>query len=109
MPKAINVTISLDQKSLKIWENLPSQSRSAAVRAWLKDLDPITGEKKMETPADTLKKLLATEPSEAKSTKAQRYGRHTKMYNEMGTIIGKASTTYSKPCPTQTSDLTFFA
>ena len=109
MPKAVNVTISLDQKSLKIWEKLPFQERSAAVRTWLKNLEPETGETKPETPADTLKKLLATEPSEAKSTKAQRSGRHTKMFSVTGITTGRASTTYLKLYPTQMSVATSFA
>ena len=108
MPSII-ISVSLDKETAKIWEKIPRQERSVYVRDWLRKLDPVTGEKKPKTSDDMLKKLLAIEPSEAKSTKAQRYGRPTKTFSEMGTITGRASTTSLKLCAIQTSALTFFA
>ena len=105
----IPVMVALDEETYKIWKKLPNQKKSETVREFLRKLDPTTGEKKPQTPTDMIKKLLTTEPSEAKSTKAQRSGRHTKMFSEMGITIGKALTTYSKPCPTQTSAWICFA
>ena len=77
MPKAVNVTISLDKETLKIWEKLPFQDRSAAVRSWLKTINPKTGEKKPEQPMSLTKKLLTLEPSQEQPLKSGDSRGHT--------------------------------
>ena len=72
-----NITISIDDETWKIYKKLPDQERSAIIRTLIKTLDPRTGEKKPESNAEQIKKLLTLEPFHEQPHKKGDSGRAT--------------------------------